>query len=146
MLKHRQARIVFFVEVPFRVRIRYSRKGRAVDLTLILFQFLSVGEGLSYGLAETGVVVVDGVEDNQPHLLHVRFAVVCEVSFIGEDVYDLRDDVISGVRFMYFFFNPAFKLIGKSVKTGASMFSDRTAVHPVFSIFCGLFFALTMPT
>jgi len=78
-------------------------------LTLILFQFLTVGEGFSYGLAETGVVVVDGVEDNQPHLLHVRFAVVGEVSFIGEDVHDLRDDVISGVRFMYFFFNPAFK-------------------------------------
>lgn len=137
MLKHRQARVVFFVEVLFRVRIKHSRKGGAVDLTLILFQFLTVGEGFSYGLAETGIVMVDGVEDNQPHLLHVRFAVVGEVSFIGEDVHDLRDDVISGVRFMYFSLIRHSNVIGKSVKTGASTFSDRTVVHPVFLSFAG---------
>ena len=129
-------------------------------MTLILFQFLTVGEGFSYGLAETGIVMVDGVEDNQPHLLHVRFAVVGEVSFIGEDVHDLRDDVSPrpprrpphrppygmGTDSCIFSLIRHSNVIGKSVKTGASMFSDRMAVHPVFSIFCGLFFALTMPT
>ena len=62
-----------------------------------LFQLLPVGEGLSYGLAQADVVVVDGIVGNQAHGLYVRIAVLAKILLVAEDVDDFCYEVIAGL-------------------------------------------------
>ena len=75
-----------------------------------LFQLLAVSESLAYGLTQLDIGMMNRIERDQIHLLHIGFAVFCQVLFITEDIDDFCNEIIACLAFVYLLLNPTFKV------------------------------------
>ena len=62
---------------------------------------LSVRECLAYGLAKLDIGVVNGIEGNQLHFLHIGFAILGQILLITEDIDDFSNKVVSSLALIY---------------------------------------------
>src|SRR5574344_732292 len=69
-------------------------------VSIRLFQCLAVGESVAYFLAQLDISMMDRVEDNQFHLLHVWISVFCQILFIYKDIDDFGNEIISRFAFI----------------------------------------------
>ena len=67
-----------------------NRKGRS-------FQLLAVSESIAYSLTKLDVGMMNRIESDQLHLLHIRFAVICKILFVAKDVHDFCYEVIASL-------------------------------------------------
>lgn len=65
-----------------------------------LFQCLAVGERVTDFIAQLDIAMMNRVEDNQFHLLHVWISVFCQILFIYKDIDDFGDEIIARFAFI----------------------------------------------